>query len=96
MLAERNEILAANILAECRRAAAITAASNVKLSGSKLNSPQQFWATLTGSRLATIPTTISTTSSSSPPQQVVVAVLGAAHVNGIRLLLEEGKVKSDA
>ena len=92
LLAERNEVLAANILSECRRAAAITAATDLKSSsqlGSKMNGPQQIWAALTGTQ-STVTTSPTTIISSPTQQQVVVAVLGAAHVNGIRLLLEEG------
>lgn len=82
LLAERNEILAANILAECRKAAGAVAANDKKNVGAG-----QLWATLQalsgdGKKGK------SDSASVGGREKVVVAVLGAAHVNGIRLLLE--------
>lgn len=84
LLAERNEILANNILAECRRAAAAAAvASKGKgMGGGKGGGLlQMISAGLSGSAAKG-------DDSGRASAPVVVAVLGAAHVNGIRLLLE--------
>jgi hypothetical protein len=86
LLAERNEILAASILAECRKAAG-TAAVKVKPSPGA----GQFWAMLSGgnSNSGSGNSDSAKQGTQNGAEKVVVAVLGAAHVNGIRLLLEQ-------
>jgi len=91
LLAERNEILAQNILAECRRAASQSAAAKSKGKGGAGGLPRgllQMFSGASGSGAGAGAGARGNDDDDDASAPVVVAVLGAAHVNGIRFLLE--------
>ena len=96
LLVERNQILARNILQQCRYYQSSSPPSRQKKQ-SVLD-----WMSSLGQRLRLGSATASIPYAESSPapsklkgknDAVVVAVLGMAHVNGIRKLLEEGAVR---
>jgi hypothetical protein len=82
LLAERNVVLAKNILEECRRYQ------------SKTGSGKTFWNSFSGKNLEKVNVMYVHGSKKSGAEQdkAVVAVLGMAHCNGIAKLLKEQKV----